>query len=119
MRKFFEEFWIISVMPIALGIPVLSVILLPFQALNNFLIGLSLSFVMIYFFIRRGFRGDDDRRDIKTLWHFFIVFLAGGGLPFLCLIFLPFHAPYNLLIGLFLGFIIIYFTIRDFKRGAK
>ena len=57
MRKFFEELWIISVMPIALGIPVLSVILLPFQALNNFLIGLFLGFIIIYFTIRDFKRG--------------------------------------------------------------
>jgi len=118
MRNIIEYFWSIIKMPLALSIPMWSVIFLPFQAMNNFLIGLILSFIMIYFFIRADFRDDEDRRDIKTLWSICIMFLAGG-LPFLCLVFLPFQAPYNLLIGLFLSFVIFYFYIRGFKRGAN
>ena len=119
MRNFIHYFWTISAMPIASVIPLLSLAFLPFEALHNFLIGLGLSFIMVYFFIRSGFRDDEDRRDLKTLWNFCTMFLAGVGLPFFCLIFLPFHAPYNLLIGLVLSFIIISFTIHRYRRRGN
>jgi len=117
MRNLIKYCWDISAVPIATLIPLVSLPLLPFQPLYNFLIGLVLSLLIVYFFIRTGFRDNEDKSDIKNLWYFCIMFLAGG-LPLFCFIFLPFNAPYNLLIGLVLSFIIIYFTIRSARRYA-
>ena len=108
MKNFLKASWEVSAMPIASVIPLVSLPLLPFHPLYNFLIGLVLCFIMVYFFIRAGLR--EDSRNVKAFWYLCTACLAGF-LPFFCLIFLPFHPTYNFLIGLVVSFIMFYFFI--------
>jgi len=48
MKKFIKSLWEISVVLLALVIPWVSLALLPFQPMHNFLIGVILGFSLIF-----------------------------------------------------------------------
>ena len=64
MKKFIKSLWEISVVPLALVIPWVSLALLPFQPMHNFLIGVVLGVLMIFYtYSARGERISDKLAD--------------------------------------------------------
>ena len=86
MKKFIKSLWEISVVPLALVIPWVSLALLPFQPMHNFLIGVVLGVLMIFYtYSARG-----ERKAISLLMSAFALKAVVRTLPETKFIFLGF-----------------------------